>query len=134
MFIARAEYVEIYIPTGSTKQVIQFPDLPNLRTAKLFGMEVYDVTTHGISLNGNAVQANAEILDSVTTLYFDGGDFIQIPTVSLLRTDNANYYGNIPEFMGQRVVWAKSYITLTDVPNITSYANKSFVFNVYYKY
>jgi hypothetical protein len=134
MFIARAEYVEIFVPTGNTKQVIQFPDLPNLRTAKLFGFEVYDVATHPITVNGNAVQGLTEIRNSVTTLYFDGGDFIQIPTISLFRNNSTTFYANIPEFMGQKVVWAKSYITLTNSAGISGYANKSFVYNVYYKY
>ena len=134
MFIKRAEYCDILIGATSTKQVIYFPDLPNLRTAKIFGLEVYTADTQQYSLNGNTVQAETQIKNSVTTLYFDGGDFIQIPTLSLYRNDATGFYGNIPELAGQRIVWPKSYITLTDVAGITGYQNKSFVYSIYYSY
>ena len=131
-YIKRAEYVEVAVPTGNTNQTIYFPDLPNLRTSKIFGMEAYDVATQSRTITGATVQSNSELVDSVVSLYFDGGYYIQVPTISLYRLDNADYYGDIPMLAGQVIVWAKSYITLTDVPNIANYAGKSFLFNVYY--
>ena len=131
-YIKRAEYVEVAVPTGNTNQKIMFNDLPNLRTAKIFGMEVYDSTTHALTLTGATNQALAQLKDSVVTLYFDGGDFIQIPTLSLFRFNGTTFYGEIPMLAGQVVVWAKSYITLTNSASISSYASKSFMFNVYY--
>jgi hypothetical protein len=129
-YIKRAEYVEVAIPTGNTNTTIYFPDLPNLRTSRIFGIEAYDVNLQGKTITGATVQANAEIVDSVVSLYFDGGYFIQVPTISLLRQDNANYFGQIPMLAGQVIVWAKSYITLTGT--IANYATKSFLFSVYY--
>lgn len=131
-YIKRAEYVEVAIPSGNTKQQIYFPDLPNLRTAKVFGIEIYDSTTHAFTYTGATVQANAELIDTMVSLYFDGGDNIQVPATSLLRQDNANYYGNIPMLAGQTVVWAKSYLWLTDSAGIANYAGKSYVFSVYH--
>ncbi len=129
-YIKRAEYVEVAIPTGNTNTTIYFPDLPNLRTSRIFGIEAYDVNLQGKTITGATVQANAEIVDSVVSLYFDGGYFIQVPTISLLRQDNANYFGQIPMLAGQVIVWAKSYITLTGT--IANYATKTFLFSVYY--
>ena len=33
---------------------------------------------------------------------------------------------------GQTIVWAKSYLFLSDAAGISGYAAKSFLFNVYY--
>jgi len=131
-YIKRPEYVEVAVPTGNVNQTIYFPDLPNLRTSRIFGMEIYDDSTQSRTITGATVQANTEIIDSVISLYFEGGYFIQVPGTSLLRQDNANYYANLPMLAGQVIVWAKSYITLSAVPNIASYAGKSFLFSVYY--
>ena len=45
MYIKRAEYVEVNIPTGNTKQQIYFPDLPNLRNAKITSIQIYTTDT-----------------------------------------------------------------------------------------
>jgi len=131
-YIKRAEYVEVPIVTGNVNQKIYFPDLPNLRTSRIFGIEVYDVATQQITFTGATVQSLAQVKNSITTLYFDGGDFIQIPTLSLFRGNSTTFIGNIPMLAGQVIVWAKSYIYLTDVANIANYASKNFLFSVYY--
>ena len=131
-FIKRAEYVEVSVPTGNTKQTIYFPDLPNLRTSKIFGIEVYSATTQPITYSGATNQSLAEIRNSITVLYFEGGEFIQVPTASLYRFDTTAFYEAIPMLAGQVIVWAKSYIYLTDSTNLPNYAAKNFLFNVYY--
>ena len=131
-YIKRAEYVEVAIPTGNTKQQIYFPDLPNLRTSRVFGIEVYDSVTQPKTYTGATTQALAQLKDSITTLYFDGGEFIQVPTTSLYRFNTTGFYESIPMLAGQIIVWAKSYMWLTDSANIANYASKSFLFNVYY--
>lgn len=133
--VKRVEYVEIFIPTGSTKQQIFFPDLPNLRTAKTNFVSVYTVDLLPVSAQGNTVESLTEVKNSITTLYFDGGDFIQIPTIALFNFGiSSNVYQYPLDFAKQRIVWAKSYITLTNTAGIVSYANKSFVFSVGYEY
>jgi hypothetical protein len=131
-FIKRAEYVEVAIPTGNTNQRIYFPDLPNLRESKIFGMEIYDSTTQPYTFAGATNQALAEIRDTIVNLYFDGGYYIQVPATSLLRFNTTTFYSEIPMLAGQTIVWAKSYLFLTDVAGIAGYASKSFLFNVYY--
>ena len=133
--IKRVEYVEVFIPATSTKQVIYFPDLPNLRTAKTNFVSAYSVDLLPVSFAGNTVQALTEVKNSIVTLYFDGGDFIQIPTIALFNFGvSSNVYQYPLDFADQRIVWAKSYITLTNTAGIASYANKSFVFSVGYSY
>jgi len=130
--IKRAEYVEVAVPTGNTNQKIYFPDLPNLRTAKCFGIEVYSADTQAYTFTGATTQAIAQLKDSITTLYFDGGDFIQVPTLSLYRNNGTTFYMDIPMLAGQTIVWAKSYLTLTNAASIASYAAKTFLYSVYY--
>lgn len=131
-YIKRAEYVEVAIPQNNTNQKIYFPDLPNLRTSKIFGIEVYSVDTQAKTYTGATVQSLSQIIDSITTLYFEGGEFIQVPTLSLFRFNGTTFYMDIPMLAGQVIVWAKSYIWLTDSANIGNYSSKSFLYNVYY--
>jgi hypothetical protein len=139
-FIKRAEYVEVLVPNGNQKQQIYFPDLPNLRTSKIFGIEVFCVETQSISKTGNNVQEYQQIANANIVLYFEGGEFIEVPASSLLRIrsrfdgdgGSIGYFQQIPMLAGQQIVWAKSYIYLTDVNNIGSYENQSYVFSVYY--
>jgi hypothetical protein len=131
-FIKRAEYVELAVPSGNTNQKIYFQDLPNLRTSKIFGIETYDSTTQAKTFTGATTQSIAQLKDSIITLYFEGGEFIQVPTLSLFRNNASTFYGEIPMLSGQVIVWAKSYMWLTDSSLLNSYSGKSFLFNVYY--
>ena len=134
--IKRAEYVEIQIPTGNTKQTAYFPDLPNLRTSKVFGIEIYSANTQPLTYSGATNQAFTDLLNTVVVLYFDGGEFIQVPAVSLLRIDTIGdfyTYQDIPMLSGQVIVWAKSYIFYTDPANIGNIAAKNYLFNIYYE-
>lgn len=131
-YIKRAEYVEVPIPSTNLKQQIYFPDLPNLRTSKIFGIEVYSDATQEKTYTGATVQALAQLKNSITTLYFEGGEFIQVPTLSLYRFNSTTFRDDIPMLAGQVIVWAKSYIWLTDGANLAGYNSKSFLFNVYY--
>ena len=129
-YIKRAEYVEVAIPSGNTKQQIYFPDLPNLRTSKIFGIETYSSTSAPTTQSGATVQAIADMRNTMLSLYFDGGDFIQVPLISVYRNDTTQFYGEIPMLAGQVIVWAKSYVWMSGT--IANYSGKSFLFSVYY--
>jgi hypothetical protein len=131
-FIKKAEYVEVAIPTGNTLQRIYFPDLPNLRESKIFGLEIYDSTTQEKTFSGATNQALAQIKNTIVNLYFEGGYYIQVPALSLFRFNGTTFYAEIPMLAGQTIVWAKSYLFLTDATNIANYASKSYLFNAYY--
>jgi len=131
-FIKKAEYVEVAIPTGNTLQRIYFPDLPNLRESKIFGIEVYDSTTQEKTFSGATNQSLAQIKNTIVNLYFEGGYYIQVPALSLFRFNGTTFYAEIPMLAGQTIVWAKSYLFLSDSANIANYASKSYLFTAYY--
>jgi len=133
--ITNAEYVEVLIPTGNTKQSIFFPDLPNLRNRPITAIEAYAATEQATSNSGQTVQALSDMPNASVTLYYDGGEYIVVPILSLRRVGNngANtaFYGDIPALAGQNIVWTKSYVSMN--ASVANFAAKSFVFNVYYK-
>jgi len=133
--ITNAEYVEVLIPSGNTKQSIFFPDLPNLRNRPITGIEAYSYVEQSISNSGQQVQDLSSLPYASVTLYYDGGEYIVVPILSLRRVGNngANtaFFGDIPNLAGQNIVWTKSYVSMNG--SVSSFANKSFVFNVYYK-
>jgi hypothetical protein len=131
--IKNAEYVEVFVPNGNTKQTIYFPDLPNLRNKPIEGIEIFSVLEQGVTNTGYTVQAVAELVNATVTLYFDGGEYIVVPAISLRRISkgtNQSFYGDIPNLAGQNIVWTKSYVQLN--ASIANFQNKSFLFNVYY--
>lgn len=132
--IQNAEYVEVLIPTGNTKQTVYFPDLPNLRNKPIFGIEAYSALEQATTTAGNTVQAVTDLPNATLTLYFDGGEFIVVPVISIRRIDNGTnhaYFADIPNLAGQNIVWTKSYISMN--ATVANFAGKSFLFNVYYK-
>lgn len=134
--IKRAEYVEIQIPTGNTKQTAYFPDLPNLRTSKVFGIEIYSANTQPLTYSGATNQNFSDLKNTIVVLYFEGGEFIQVPALSLLRIDSGvtfYQFQDIPMLSGQVIVWAKSYIFYTNPANIANIAAKNYLFNIYYE-
>jgi hypothetical protein len=133
--IQNAEYVEVLIPNGNSKQSIFFPDLPNLRNRPIMGIESYSASEQSVSNSGTTVQALSDLPSASLTLYYDGGEYIVVPILSIRRVGNnganAAFFGSIPALAGQNIVWTKSYVSMN--ANVSNFANKSFVFNVYYK-
>lgn len=133
--IQNAEYVEVLIPSGNNKQQIYFPDLPNLRNRPIMGIEAYAATEQAVSNSGATVQALSDLPNASVTLYYDGGEYIVVPILSIRRIGNngANtaFYNDIPALAGQNIVWTKSYVSMN--ASLANFAAKSFVFNVYYK-
>ena len=132
MFIKRAEYCEVQVPTSNTNQTLYFPDLPNLRTAKIFGLEIYTGDTLTTAESGNTVVSEANVKLSLINLYFDQGYFIKVPGISLYRNDGAAYYYKIPALAGQVIVWPKCYVQMVTSTAAAAVSGQSFVFSVYY--
>lgn len=133
--ITNAEYVEVLIPNGNTKQNIFFPDLPNLRNRPITGIEAYSDKEQQVSNSGQNVVVLSTFPNASVTLYYDGGEYIVVPILSLRRVgnngSNTAFFGDIPNLAGQNIVWTKSYVSMN--ASVSSFANYSFVFNVYYK-
>ncbi len=107
--------------------------MPNLRNKPIDGIEVFSALEQGTSNSGYTVQAVADLVNATITLYFDGGEFIVVPAISLRRiskSTNQSFYGDIPNLAGQNIVWTKSYVQMN--ANVANFANKVFLFNVYY--
>jgi hypothetical protein len=132
--IKNAEYVEVPIPTGNTKRVVYFPDLPNLRKRPIFGIEAFSSSEQVTANSGATVQAAADFPSASVTLYFDGGEYIVVPLSALRRISigagGLNTFGDIPNLNGQDIVWTKSYVAMNN--NVGNFAGKNFLFNVYY--
>lgn len=133
--IRNAEYVEVVIPTGNTKQTIYFPDLPNLRNRQIMGMEAYSSLEQAVTTSGATVQSIGEFAAATVTLYFDGGEYIVCPLIAFRRIAGTaggvtSFYQLIPQLAGQNIVWTKSYVSMNT--NVANFAGKSFLFNVYY--
>lgn len=128
--IKNAELVEVQVPTGNTKQVIYFPDLPNIRTKQIEGIEAYSAAELTKTVSGNTVQAEADVASATLTLYYEGGEYFVVPLSAINRLKTGIFYGDIPALNSQKIDWTKCYVTLTN--NIANFAGKSFVFNVYY--
>lgn len=133
--ILNAEYVEVAIPTANTKQQIYFPDLPNLRNRPIMGIEAYSAAEQATTTAGSTVQALSDLPNATVTLYYDGGEYIVVPVLSIRRVgnngSNTAFFADIPNLAGQNVVWTKSYVSMN--ANVANFAAKSFLFNVYYK-
>ena len=131
--IKAAELVEVFVPAGNTRQQIYFPDLPNIRAKMIQGIEVFSALEQSTSLSGAPIQASADLHECILTLYFKGGEYIVTPLEAIRRVinkTNSTFFGDIPTLNGQVIDWTKCYITITS--NVPNFANKSFLFNVYY--
>jgi hypothetical protein len=140
--IRNAEYVELIFPAAPKQQTF-FPDLPNLRQKPVTGIEVYSANEQSKGQSGNDVVAANTLRKAYVVLYFDGGEYIQIPLQSIHRTNtvtptastdgqNITFF-DIPQLAGQNIVWTKSYVFITDTGAINSdFGSKEIVFNVYY--
>ena len=99
------------------------------------GIEAYSAVEQGTTTSGATVQALSDFVNATVTLYYDGGEYIVVPILSIRRVGNngANtaFYADIPNLAGQNVVWTKSYVSMN--ASVANFAAKSFLFNVYYK-
>lgn len=128
-----AELVEVPVALGNTRNTIYFPDLPNIRVKQIEGIEIYSALELSTSLSGRTNQADADLKHATLTLYFQGGEYIVTPLESIHRVTNkanSTFFGDIPSLAGQVIDWTKCYVTITN--NVANFANKSFMFNVYY--
>lgn len=137
--VKRYDMISVAFPAGSNATKLTFPDQPQLRGAKVHGIELV-FSTIDINNNVNANYATATTISNLfTTLYFNGREGIQnlplgeIATIKLnannptaLQTNN----NGILALNGQVITWTKSYLTLAQpAPPV---AASVFVIGVYY--
>jgi hypothetical protein len=133
--ITRAKLVE-FGPTATSQQQYYFPDLNDIRNANIFGMEAYGGDNLTKTYGGNNPIADADLDLAYVNLYFDGGNFLNIPLIRMIQTKNnattgTNAYSQFPFLMaGQVVEWSKSFVWFGSTASLTT--NRYFQFNIYY--
>jgi len=134
--IERFEAVEIAVPSGSTLTRFYFPDLPNLRNAKITGIQIYTAgTITATPLTGSTPVTTADLKKSFLTLY--EGDLQLVYNVPMLTMNNMvnsaadPYTFELPTINGITISWVKSYVSLPTALATTSVA---YSFGVYYHF
>jgi len=134
--IERFEAVEIAVPNSSTLTRFYFPDLPNLRNAKITGIQVYTAgTITATPLTGSTPVTTADLKKSFLTLY--EGDLQLVYNVPMLNFNNIvnsaadPYTFELPNVNGITISWVKSYVNL---PTALATTNVAYSFGVYYHF
>jgi hypothetical protein len=134
--ISRFEAVEIPVPSVSTLTRFYFPDLPNLRNAKITSIQVYTAgTITATPLTGSTPVTTADLKKSYLTLY--SGDLQLVYNVPMLTFNNiANsatdpYVFELPVVNGITISWVKSYVVL---PTALATTGVAYSFGVYYEF
>jgi len=139
IIVDKSYNVELLVAQSSTSQQIYFPIIQVLDNKVTQGIETYNILDVLKSVN-NVALANIALLQ-VSYLNLVVGDIQQIwnfPLVSLInvRTGSTGagsvFNGYCNELNNLKIIWAKSYVFISDVTKISAAQNEAFVFNVKY--
>ena len=136
MKVARFEAVEISVPSGSVLTQFNFPDLPNLRSARIDRIVFYTAgTISATPLTGSTPVTTADMKKSFVTLY--EGDLQLLYRVPILEFNNivnsaTDPYQNDPlDINGITISWTKSFISL---PSALATTNVAYSIGVFYHF
>jgi hypothetical protein len=133
MRIKRFEAVEIPVPNGSTLTRFYFPDLPQLRNAKIEAVQVYVAgAISATPLTGSTPVTLADAKKSFLTLYQGDLQLIyNIPLVGLIDINDgaAPFVFQLPSMNDIDISWTKSFVSL---PTALATTNVAYSFGVYY--
>jgi len=135
--IEKFEAIEVSVPNGSTLTRFQFPDVPQLRNAKISAIQVYTAgSITATPLTGSTPVTTADLKKSFLTLY--QGDQQLIYSLPLISLNNMvtgatpdPYTFELPAINGLTISWTKSYISL---PSALATTNVAYSFGVYYNF
>jgi hypothetical protein len=134
MRIKRFEAVEINVPNGSTLTRFYFPDLPQLRQAKIEAIQVYVAgAISATPLTGSTPVTVADAKKSFLTLY--QGDLQLIYNIPILGLNNIQegtttpFVFELPSMNDIDISWTKSFVSL---PSALATTNVAYSFGVYY--
>jgi hypothetical protein len=132
----RFELVNIVVPASSTLTEFYFPDLPQLRTAKIQAISFYcDISTMTKDINNvNLITVN-DATATFLTLYSGNKEAIQnLPLYKLINTTQGLVGNNDGLFQFDNLVvdFSKSYVQFANTYVPTSVLPYSFNFGVYY--
>lgn len=134
--IERFEAVEIAVPSGSTLTRFYFPDLPNLRNARITNIAIYTAgTITATPLTGSTPVTTADLKKSFLTLYEGDLQLVyNIPMLSFNSIVNGAadpYQFELPSVNGLTVSWVKSYVSL---PTALATTGTAYSFGVFYHF
>ena len=133
MRIKRYEAVEINVPSGSTLTRFYFPDLPQLRNAKIEAVQVYIAgAISKTPLTGSTPVTLADAKQSFLTLYQGDLQLIyNIPVVGLIDINDGTspFVFQLPSMNDIDISWTKSFVSL---PTALATTNVAYSFGVYY--
>jgi hypothetical protein len=133
MRIKRYEAVEISVPSGSTLTRFYFPDLPQLRNAKIEAVQVYVAgAISATPLTGSTPVTLADAKKSFLTLYQGDLQLIyNIPLVGLIDINDGTspFVFQLPSMNDIDISWTKSFVSL---PTALATTNVAYSFGVYY--
>ena len=134
--IERFEAVEIPVPSGSTLTRFYFPDLPNLRNARITNIAIYTAgTITATPLTGSTPVTTADLKKTSLTLYEGDLQLVyNIPILSFNSIVNSAadpYQFELPSVNGLTVSWVKSYVSL---PTALATTGVAYSFGVYYHF
>ena len=134
--IERFEAVEIAVPTSSTLTRFYFPDLPNLRNARITNIAIYTAgSITATPLTGSTPVTTADLKKSFLTLYEGDLQLVyNIPVLSfnsIVNSATDPYQFELPSVNGLTVSWVKSYVSL---PTALATTGVAYSFGVYYHF
>lgn len=143
--VKRYDMISVAFPAGSNATKLTFPDQPQLRGAKVHGIDLV-YSTNDINGIPNANYTTTmlgvyNISNLFLTLYFNGTEGIQnLPLGEIAHIQGSNLVigGSVAQnnnngilgLNGQVITWTKSYLTLAQPAPPA--ANSVFVIGVYY--
>jgi len=139
IIVDKSYFVELLIKQSSTNQQIYFPILQVLDNKVTQGVETYNILDVLVTPSKIAL-ANIALLQS-SYLNLAVGDVNQIwniPLVNLInvRTGSAAagsvFNGFCYELNNLKIIWAKSFVYIADVAQISGAQDEAFAFNIKY--
>ena len=133
MRIKRFQVIEVPVPSGSSLTFFAIPDQPQLRSAKIQGIQVYTPTTiTKTPLSGATPTTLADLKQSYLTLY--QGDLQIIYRLPLLALNNISdltspFLFELPEMNDIDISWTKSSVTTAAALGTTGV---TYSFGIYY--
>lgn len=133
MRIKRFQSVEISVPNGSTLTKFNFPDQPQLRNAKIQGIQIYTPTVvTATPLSGSTPVTLADMKKSFLTLY--QGDLQIVYQLPILNFNGISdltspFVWELPEMNDIDISWTKSYIQTSSALATT---NVAYSFGIFY--
>lgn len=139
VILDKTYYMEIVVaPVATAVQQIFFPLLQNLDNKVTQGIETYNPVDVTKNVSG-AAPANIALLrcSFLTLVMGDVNQIWNIPLVSLINVRNGtaaavtSFNGYKNEFNNLKVIWAKSYVFISDLTKVAA-TTESFQFVISY--